>query len=82
MIHDLPQRRQMARIRAHKGMLTGLCFADEEKILSCGHDRTVKMWAVTSSSPSGAEEQEAGPSEVRVLVVFTGLPPPFLTYFE
>ena len=48
------------RIRAHKGMLTGLCFADERKILSCGHDRTVKMWAVEPSSSS----EDAGPSEV------------------
>ncbi|KAF8576049.1 WD40 repeat-like protein, partial [Ramaria rubella] len=70
ILHDLPQRRHLLRVQAHKGMLTGLCFAGEDKLLSCGHDRTVKLWGVEPASFSG---DEAGPSEPRKsLALFSG----------
>jgi DDB1- and CUL4-associated factor 13 len=66
LVHDLPQRRQLLRIPAHKGMLTGLCFADADRVLSCGHDRTVKMWSVDVAASASAIEEEAGLSESAV----------------
>jgi WD repeat and SOF domain-containing protein 1 len=71
ILHDLPQRRHIMRVQAHKGMLTGLCFTGESGILSCGLDKTVKMWNVSEESSGigsveGAAEAEAGPSEVSV----------------
>ena len=32
--------------QAHKGKISGLCFADGNKLLSCGVDRNIKLWAV------------------------------------
>ncbi|KAF8491406.1 WD40-repeat-containing domain protein [Gautieria morchelliformis] len=78
LVHDLPQRRQMLRIAAHKGMLTGLCFADANRILSCGHDRTVKMWAVDVDASSSTIEEEAGLSQStppKSLALFSGKHP-------
>ena len=66
LLHDLPQRRHLSRVQAHKGMLTGLSFAGEDRLLSCGHDRTVKLWSVEPST--WTSEPEAGPSEVGCVV--------------
>jgi WD40 repeat protein len=37
-------------LNAHKGKISGLCFADEERLLSCGVDRTVKLWDLRRST--------------------------------
>lgn len=44
---------------AHKGKITGLTFADENRLLSCGVDRNVKLWDFRD-----VDENGAGPSEV------------------
>ncbi|KAI0046811.1 WD40 repeat-like protein [Auriscalpium vulgare] len=47
IVHNLARRTHVAKIPgAHKGKLSGLCWADEERILSCGVDRNIKMWDV------------------------------------
>ncbi|KZT28302.1 WD40 repeat-like protein [Neolentinus lepideus HHB14362 ss-1] len=53
ILHDLGRREQILRLNgAHKGKISGLCFADEERLLSCGVDRTVKLWRVVEQQES------------------------------
>ncbi|TFK52971.1 WD40 repeat-like protein [Heliocybe sulcata] len=60
ILHDLGRREQIARFSgAHRGKISGLCFADEERLLSCGVDRTVKLWRV-------AEQGESTPEPISV----------------
>jgi DDB1- and CUL4-associated factor 13 len=49
---------------AHKGRVSGLCWADETRVLSCGVDNNVKMWDMRPSVDD-MDGQGAGPSEVR-----------------
>ncbi|KAF9504688.1 hypothetical protein BS47DRAFT_1374369 [Hydnum rufescens UP504] len=45
ILHALPQRKYPLRLpAAHKRSVTGRCFADSGRLLSCGVDPTVKMW--------------------------------------
>jgi WD40 repeat protein len=53
---------------AHKGKITGLCFADEDRLLSCGVDRNIKLW---DTRP--VDENGAGPSKVCNKVGFLGI---------
>ncbi|KAF8624712.1 hypothetical protein AX17_007043 [Amanita inopinata Kibby_2008] len=51
LLHNLSTRKQIVKLsQAHKGKVTGLCFADNERLLSCGVDRNVKLWAVGQSA--------------------------------
>ena len=55
IIHDLQQRAEVLTLRgAHKGKASGLCFSGEngDRFLSCGIDKTVKLW----STPTGLEQ--------------------------
>ncbi|EPQ51753.1 WD40 repeat-like protein [Gloeophyllum trabeum ATCC 11539] len=53
ILHDLARRTQLLRFNgAHKGKVSGLCWADEERLLSCGVDRTVKLWRATDAESS------------------------------
>jgi WD repeat and SOF domain-containing protein 1 len=64
-MHDLANRRILLRRQgAHKQSVTGLAFADSERLLSCGVDQTVKLWDVRTSDNRGDEEEEDGPSNV------------------
>ncbi|KAF5346611.1 hypothetical protein D9757_013099 [Collybiopsis confluens] len=43
------ERTHLGRLpQAHKGKVTGLCFTDESRLLSCGVDRNVKLWKIGS----------------------------------
>ena len=44
---------------AHKGKISGVCFADEHRLLTCGVDRNIKLWDSREMDENGA-----GPSEV------------------
>uniref|UniRef100_A0A0W0FW67 Putative snoRNA binding protein n=1 Tax=Moniliophthora roreri TaxID=221103 RepID=A0A0W0FW67_MONRR len=45
IVHHLSQRTQLLHLpQAHKGKVSGLCFAENSRLLSCGVDRTVKIW--------------------------------------
>ncbi|KAH7106811.1 WD40 repeat-like protein [Auriculariales sp. MPI-PUGE-AT-0066] len=47
IVHDLPQRTHLLRIPgAHKNAITGLTFADTDRVLSCGIDKFVRLWDV------------------------------------
>lgn len=47
-------------------MLSGLCFTTNNRILSCGHDKTAKLWSLETDNLSS---DETGPSEVKCLLL-------------
>lgn len=53
--HNLTTRQITRRIpQAHKGKVSGVCYASEGRLLSCGVDRTVKLWSVNNSNGEGS----------------------------
>ncbi|KAK3707063.1 Protein sof1 [Vermiconidia calcicola] len=52
-VWDLPSRDEVWKSQAHEGLVKGLCWTQEQKLLSCGSDKTVKLfdpYSTTSSS--------------------------------
>ncbi|TFK29443.1 snoRNA binding protein [Coprinopsis marcescibilis] len=50
LLHNLHTRSQELNLpQAHKGKVSGLCFSDPKgsRLLSCGVDKTVKMWKMS-----------------------------------
>ncbi|EGW31226.1 uncharacterized protein SPAPADRAFT_61803 [Spathaspora passalidarum NRRL Y-27907] len=45
---NLTSRDEIASFRAHVGMVSGLVVCKEGKMLSCGDDKTIKLWSVDS----------------------------------
>lgn len=74
IVHDIAMRSHILRVdEAHKGKVSGVCFADEHRLLSCGVDRNIKLWDTRPDSMLDVDENGAGPSEVRKpLSVFPG----------
>ncbi|KZS88606.1 WD40 repeat-like protein [Sistotremastrum niveocremeum HHB9708] len=74
ILHDLPLRQQLVRFpNAHKGKVSALCFADEDRLLSCGVDRNVKLWDVRSALESGEGSSTKDPiTDRKPLAVFPG----------
>ena len=59
-MHDLSLQQSTMNIEAaHKGKISGVCFADENRLLSCGVDRNIKLWDTREEDENGA-----GPSQV------------------
>lgn len=51
IMHDLSSRHITTKIpKAHKGKVSGLCYASADTLLSCGVDRTVKLWSISDNS--------------------------------
>lgn len=47
ILHSLSKRTQLLRLpQAHKGKVSGLCFTEGDRLLSCGVDRNIKLWNV------------------------------------
>ncbi|KAI0089399.1 WD40 repeat-like protein [Irpex rosettiformis] len=71
IVHDIAQRTKLLHVEAaHKGKVSGVCFADETRLLSCGTDRNIKLWDTKSEY---VDENGAGPSEPRKpLSIFPG----------
>ncbi|KAJ3566793.1 hypothetical protein NP233_g6782 [Leucocoprinus birnbaumii] len=47
IMHNLSTRQVTKKIpQAHKGKITGLSYASADRLLSCGVDRTIKMWCI------------------------------------
>ncbi|KAL1758714.1 WD40 repeat-like protein, partial [Schizophyllum commune] len=47
IVHDISTRERRLHVpQAHKGKVTGVCYAGEGRVLSCGVDKTVKLWDV------------------------------------
>lgn len=56
-IWDLPSRDEVWRVQAHENLVKGLRWTQDRKVLSCGTDRTVKLWdpynTASDSKPIG-----------------------------
>ncbi|PPQ96444.1 hypothetical protein CVT26_005085 [Gymnopilus dilepis] len=53
IVHNLSTRKQTMSIpQAHKGKVSGLCFSPDggKRLLSCGVDRNIKLWAVNEDN--------------------------------
>ncbi|KXN89697.1 DDB1- and CUL4-associated factor 13, partial [Leucoagaricus sp. SymC.cos] len=51
ILHNLLTRSITTKIpQAHKGKVSGLCYASADRLLSCGVDRTVKLWSIRNES--------------------------------
>ena len=74
ILHNVARRTQIAKVPgAHKGKLSGICWADENRLFSSGVDKTVKMWDMRSSPEMSSPG--AGPSEPKPMAVFPGKAP-------
>ncbi|KAF8836998.1 WD40 repeat-like protein [Paxillus ammoniavirescens] len=48
IVHNIAEQKRSHQIQgAHKGKVSGLCFADGDKLLSCGVDCNIKLWDVS-----------------------------------
>ncbi|KAF8074957.1 WD40 repeat-like protein [Lyophyllum atratum] len=51
ILHNLSTRNKLLKLpQAHKGKVSGLCFAEGDRLLSCGVDRNIKLWSIGSSA--------------------------------
>jgi WD repeat and SOF domain-containing protein 1 len=67
IVHNAGRRTHVAKVAgAHQGKISGLCWADDNRILSCGVDRNIKMWDARIETQ--LDSSGAGPSQVRVLL--------------
>ena len=79
IIHQVAQRVQVAKFTgAHKGKVSALSMANglEEfgagkRLLSCGHDKYIKMWRL----PLSSELDEASASNDEPMMVYAGKAP-------
>lgn len=50
IMHNLTQRSRIATMQGtHKGKVSGLCFSQDDRLLSCGVDRSIKIWNTSTS---------------------------------
>lgn len=48
LVHNIAQQKEVHRIQdAHKGKVSGLCFAEGDRLLSCGVDTDIKLWDIS-----------------------------------
>ncbi|KAF8452552.1 WD40 repeat-like protein [Boletus edulis BED1] len=67
IVHDIAEQKHVHQMQGvHEGKVSGLCFADNDRLLSCGVDCNIKLWDV---SP---QEQT---SQQKPLNVFAGKSP-------
>lgn len=71
-IWDLGTREEIGSVKAHYGMCSGVSVvpttnANDGKLLSCGDDKTVKLWAMGSSGfgHTGEDDAEGDAEEVK-----------------
>ncbi|KAF5383791.1 hypothetical protein D9615_003546 [Tricholomella constricta] len=51
LLHNLSTRNKLVKLpQAHKGKVSGLCFAEGDRLLSCGVDRNIKLWSIGSNA--------------------------------
>lgn len=56
---DMSLRQETASFRAHRGMVSGLCVTPgTSTMISCGDDKTIKMWSVKSTDFEGNDDNE------------------------
>ncbi|KAG8787363.1 rRNA-processing protein sof1 [Ceratobasidium sp. 428] len=58
IVHDLAEQRHLVKFPgAHKGTVSAITYAEGPRLLSCGVDRTVKLWDTTLPVEGGGDEQ-------------------------
>ncbi|KZO94605.1 WD40 repeat-like protein [Calocera viscosa TUFC12733] len=66
ILHHLPTRTNVRKIKAHDGIVSGLTFTRSRHILSCSVDRSIKLWEADAETDTVVEEDidpdRAGPS--------------------
>jgi WD repeat and SOF domain-containing protein 1 len=63
ILHNARRRMHLTKVAGeHQGKISGLCWADDHRVLSCGADRNIKMWDVCLDAP--LDSSGAGPSHV------------------
>ena len=55
---DLGLQQEIAGFKAHYGQVTGTAVTPKGLLLSCGDDKTIKLWSVNSEDYQGAGEEE------------------------
>ncbi|PVG03717.1 WD40 repeat-like protein [Serendipita vermifera] len=59
VIYSLSRRSQLQTIYgAHKGKVAGICMAQGDRLLSAGHDRTVKLWELSLPRTDDGEDSD------------------------
>ncbi|KAK8206601.1 Protein sof1 [Zalaria obscura] len=52
-VWDLPSQDEIWQTQAHENLVKGMCWTGDQKLLSCGSDRTIKMYD-PYNTPSGS----------------------------
>ncbi|ODQ77919.1 hypothetical protein BABINDRAFT_40569 [Babjeviella inositovora NRRL Y-12698] len=55
---DMAIRDESASFKAHYGTVAGLVVTPQSQMLSCGADKTIKLWSVNSADYRGVDDQE------------------------
>lgn len=53
-VWNLTSREQIWDSSAHEGIVNGMCFTRDQKLLSCARDKTVKLWDPYNTEPGAA----------------------------
>ncbi|KAG9082434.1 rRNA-processing protein sof1, partial [Ceratobasidium sp. UAMH 11750] len=65
IVHDLAEQRQLIKFPgAHKGTVSAITYAEGPRLLSCGVDRTVKLWDTTVPAQGDGEQPARAPLNV------------------
>jgi WD repeat and SOF domain-containing protein 1 len=63
--HNIAQQQIATRFSAaHKGKVTGLTWAEGDRLVSCGVDRTIKLWDTRRRDAADENDEDAGASAV------------------
>ncbi len=53
-VWDLPSREEIWQAQAHEGIVKGMCWTRDRKLLSCASDRTIKLYDPYNTPSKGA----------------------------
>ncbi|KAF4548946.1 Sof1-like domain-containing protein [Elsinoe fawcettii] len=53
-VWDLPSRDEVWQTSAHENLVKGMCWTDDHKIISCGSDRSIKMYDPYNTASNSA----------------------------
>ena len=53
-VWDLSSREEVWHTQAHDGMVKGICWTKDQKLLSCASDKTIKMFDPYNTGPDSA----------------------------
>ncbi|KAK4540355.1 hypothetical protein LTR36_009312 [Oleoguttula mirabilis] len=53
-VWDLPSQAEVWQTQAHENLVKGMCWTQDQKLLSCGSDKTVKLYDPYNTTPNSA----------------------------